>query len=158
MVLRSDAEIRAAVLDELAWDTRVTAAGIDASVSQGVVALTGTMPNEAERLAAEADAHHLHGVLDVVDEIEVHRSDSPFAIDMAIAHAARRALIANRLLPADRIQITVSHGSLRLRGEVACGSQRDEVVQAVRQLAGVRAVIDEMDVATSQPASRERGH
>jgi hypothetical protein len=103
MVLRSDAEIRAAVLDELAWDCGVTAAGIDVTVSQGVVALTGTVPNEAERLAAEADAHHLHGVLDVVDEIEVRSADSPLAIDTAIARAARRALIADRLLPADRI-------------------------------------------------------
>jgi osmotically-inducible protein OsmY len=158
MVLRSDAEIRAAILDELAWDSRITAAGIDVSVSQGVVALTGTMPNEAERLAAEADAHHLHGVLDVVDEIEVQRSDSPLAIDTAIAHAARRALIADRLQSAGRILITVSHGSVQLHGEVACASERDAAVQAVRQLAGVRAVIDEMAIATSQPASPEHGH
>jgi osmotically-inducible protein OsmY len=83
------------------------------------------------------------------DAIEVHTSDSPLAFDTAIADAARRALIADRLLPADRIQISVSHGSVQLHGEVACGSQRDEVVQAVRPLAGVHAVIDKTDTASA---------
>jgi osmotically-inducible protein OsmY len=158
MVLRSDAEIRAAVLDELAWDCGVTAAGIDVTVSQGVVALTGTVPNEAERLAAEADAHHLHGVLDVVDEIEVRSADSPLAIDTAIARAARRALIEDRVLPEAHIHVTVSHALLRLDGDVDCWGQRARAEQIMKQLAGVCGVVNAMEVSTSQPEPRESSH
>lgn len=73
MIVRSDGEIQAAVLDELAWDHRVLATGIEVSVHRRIVTLTGTVRSDAERLAAEAAARRLYGVKDVINGIEVRQ-------------------------------------------------------------------------------------
>jgi osmotically-inducible protein OsmY len=140
MVVRSEREIQAAVLDELAWDSRVTATDIGVSVQQGIVTLTGTVAAYAEWLAAAAAAHRLHGVLDVVNDIEVRVPGIGLPTDTEIAEAARRALARDLLTQADRIETTVSDGWVRLDGEVDRWNQHEEAEQAVGHLRGVRGV------------------
>jgi len=146
MVLRSDGEIRAAVFDELAWDSRVTATDIGVTVHQRIVTLTGAVQSYAERMAAEAAAHRLHGILDVVNDIEVRIPGEGLPTDNEIAQAARRALVRDLLVPEDHIQTTVSNGWVRLDGEVERWSQCEEAEQAVGHLAGVRGVTNAIRV------------
>lgn len=146
MVIRSGGEIQAAVLDELAWDSRVTASDIGVSVHQGIVTLTGTVATYAERMAAEAAAHRLHGVLDVVNDIEVTVPGGDLSDDTEIAQAVRRALLRDLLVPEDRIQTTVSEGWVRLDGEVDRWNQREEAEEAVGHLRGVRGVTNAIRV------------
>lgn len=146
MIVRRDAEIRAALFEELAWDSRVTEADIGVSVQQRVVTLTGTVPSYAERLAAETAAYRLYGVLDVVNDIEVKIPGVGLPTDTEIAKAARRALVRDLLAPEDHIQTTVSDGWVRLEGEVDRWSQREEAEQAVGHLTGVRGVTNAIRV------------
>ncbi|HXT36666.1 MAG TPA: BON domain-containing protein, partial [Chloroflexota bacterium] len=110
MAVRSDGEIKAAVFDELTWDSRVTATDIGVSVHQRTVTLTGKVSTYAERLAAEAAARRLHGVFDVVNEIMVGISKVDLPTDTEITQAARRTLARDLPTQADRIAITVSDG------------------------------------------------
>lgn len=146
MIVRSDGEIQAAVFDELDWDSRVTATDIGVSVQQRIVTLTGTVPSYAERQAAEAAAHRLHGVLDVANDIEVQIPGVGIPTDTEIALAARRALARDLPVPEDHIQTTVSDGWVRLEGEVDRCSQREEAEQAVAHLTGVRGVTNAIRV------------
>ena len=63
-----------AVHDSLSHDKRVNAMQLRVSAQQGVVQLTGTVPREADRDAAETIARHVAGVREVRNRIQVEAS------------------------------------------------------------------------------------
>ena len=71
---KSDEMLATAVHDGLSHDKRVNAMQLRVSAQQGVVKLTGTVPRQADRDAAETIARHVAGVRDVRNQIEVEAS------------------------------------------------------------------------------------
>jgi len=140
---QTDSQIKKDVLDELKWDTRVD----ETQVHHGVVTLTGTVASWAKRLAARDAAHRVRGVLDVADDLVVKPYAPVAPSDTEIAEAARTWLKWHAMLPAERIQTTVSNGVVTLSGTVDVGSQRDDAARAVGHLEGVCAVNNEIIVA-----------
>ena len=69
--MKSDSEIKQAVLRELEWDTRVDETNVWVEVEAGVVTLTGTVTSWAKRIAAQEAAHRVFGVLSVANDIQV---------------------------------------------------------------------------------------
>ena len=66
-----DLNIRDDVLEELEFEPRVEAENIGVAVSDGVVTLSGHVPNYAQKLAAESAAKRVKGVRAVAVDIEV---------------------------------------------------------------------------------------
>ncbi|MET0851717.1 MAG: BON domain-containing protein [Candidatus Rokuibacteriota bacterium] len=143
-IRRGDAEIQHDVLDELGWDPRVDGTEVGVQVTAGVVTLTGTVSSWAKRVTAQEAAHRVVGVLDVANDITVK---SPGALtDTEIAAAVRRALEWDVFVPDERITSTVSDGGVTLEGVVDNWSQRADAERAVRNLAGVRLVLNRITV------------
>lgn len=149
----SDQEIRQEVEDELLWDSRVRTPGIQVSVRDGLVTLTGQVESFAEKIASQEATHRVRGVLDVANEITVvptgHRPDSE------IAQAIRNALEWHRFVPHDRIQSTVSDGWVTLEGTVARYTQREDAEEAIENLEGVRGVTNRILVDPEQDIPEE---
>lgn len=145
MEAKTDSAIKEAVLRELKWDTRVKDTEVGVEVDGGIVTLTGTVGSWAKRHAAQVAAHRVAGVLDVANDIEVRVSRSGLN-DTDIARAVRHALEWNVFVPDQRIRSTVSDGVVTLEGEVDCGSEREDAERAVRDLAGVRSVLNRLEV------------
>jgi osmotically-inducible protein OsmY len=60
------------------------------------------------------------------------------------------------VVPLEDVKVTVSHGKVTLRGQLDWGHQKDDVERAVRRLAGIRAVSNELTIkARSGPAPAE---
>ena len=71
-LVKSDAEIRDDVIDELRWDPQIPepdAIGVD--VTDGAVALTGHIATYAQKLDAVRAAERVEGVKAVANEIKV---------------------------------------------------------------------------------------
>ena len=68
---KSDEMLATAVHESLTKDTRVNAMNVRVGARQGVVQLTGIVPREADRDAAETIARQVAGVRDVKNEIAV---------------------------------------------------------------------------------------
>jgi osmotically-inducible protein OsmY len=143
---KTDAEIQQAVLRELKWDTRVEETDIGVEVDAGVVTLTGTVSSWAKRVAAQEAAHRVIGVLDVANDIQVKLPGDTRRTDTDIARAVRHALEWDVLVPDTRIRSTVSNGWVTLEGDVDYWSQRDDADKAIRNLAGVRAVSNKIEI------------
>jgi osmotically-inducible protein OsmY len=143
---RTDVDIQQSVLNELRWDTRVEAAEIGVEVRGGIVTLTGTVPNWGKRVAAAEAAHHVYGVLDVANDVEVKMPGTPGRTDTEIAQAIRHALFWDVFVPEDKIRSTVSRGVVVLEGTVSTQAQREDAERAVRNLAGVRSVRNQIEV------------
>jgi osmotically-inducible protein OsmY len=137
---RPDAEILREVREELAWDTNVEADRLHATVSEGVVTLTGTVGGWAARQAAQEAVRRISDVLDVVTDIVVVPKAADARQDTEIAHAVRHALEWHARVPHERIRTTVSAGVVTLEGEVDYWSQFDDVSKSVHDLIGVREV------------------
>jgi osmotically-inducible protein OsmY len=86
---RGDSELATDLASVLRWDRRVDDRSIAVTVTGGVVALAGVVGSELERHAAEEDARHVAGVLDVVDELTIsptrQRSDAELVADVRTA-------------------------------------------------------------------------
>jgi osmotically-inducible protein OsmY len=140
MNVKTDELIRDDVNAELRWENRLKGAEIGVIVGNGIVTLTGTVTSYAQKLAAQDAAHRVDGVLDVADDIQVMSSAELARTDTEIARAVRHALEWDVFVPDAQIRSTVSGGWVTLEGEVETYSQRDDVVSAVRNLAGVTGV------------------
>lgn len=74
---RTSAELQRDVLDELAWEPAVAPATVAVTVRGHAVTLTGTVPDDAARIAAEAAARRVWGVRRVSNALTVGRTRAP---------------------------------------------------------------------------------
>ena len=143
---KSDSEIQQDVLRELKWDTRVEETDVGVEVDDGVVTLSGTVSSWGKRHAAAEAAHRVRGVLDVANDIVVKTPGSPGRTDTEVARAVRNALAWDVFVPDQRIRSTVSDGVVTLDGDVDTQAEVEDAERAVRNLAGVRAVMSLIEV------------
>lgn len=143
---KTDLQLQHDVLSELSWDTRVDSTLVGVEVAGGIVTLSGTADCWAKKHAAEQAAHRVTGVLDVANDITVRPSWTAGTTDAEIAATVRHALVADQLVPDDRIQTTIEEGLVTLEGVVDYCSQREDAARAIRHLAGIRGVFNRIVV------------
>jgi len=150
---KTDAQIHHDVLEELKWDSRVDETEVGVQVVRGVVTLTGTVTSWAKRVAAQEAAHRVIGVHDVANDIKVKTPGGLTRTDSEIAQAVRQALEWDVFVPEAKITSTVTDGWVTLDGAVDTWSQRSAAERAVRNLTGVKFVVNKITVKPAKPAS-----
>ena len=119
----------------------------------GVVVLTGTIADAAERGAVENAVLRVPAVRAVVQQLEtafpVRRQPTPAEVAREAVEQLRRAL--SRTDPG--IKVVAEHGWLRLEGVASSHTAREEAVRRLRGIAGSRGVIDKLRVTS--PATPE---
>src|SRR5260370_2893367 len=148
---RTDEEIQMDVLPELKWEPQVQPNEIGVSVKDGVVTLTGWVDSYLKKWAAEDAAHRVGGVKAVANDIEVKLFSE--RTDADIAEAAVRALQWDASVPADKIQVTVSKGWVKVKGEVNWNVEKQDDERVVRRLTGVKGVSNLITVKPSTTPS-----
>jgi osmotically-inducible protein OsmY len=143
---RSDRDLKQRILRELKWDSRIPWASIDVVVRDGVVTLNGIVLSYAQKIAAQEAAHRVAGVLDVANDIGVKPGNGYVRTESEIAAAVRNALEWDALVPNELIKSTVSGGLVLLEGEVDYQRERSDAERAIRRLAGVVDVINNVTV------------
>lgn len=152
LLTRSDTQIEKDVLDELDWDTRIGPSEIGVTVKDGIVTLSGHVDSYARRWAAQEAALRVLGVKAVANELEVSLFSAAERTDTELAHAAIDALTWDAEIPTHNIQVSVSKGWVTLTGQVDVYFQRSAAERALRHLAGVRGVSNELVVRQTGPA------
>ncbi len=139
-------DVRAAVDKELGFDPRVDATHIAVRNIAGDVTLTGTVPSYPQYLEAAAAARRVAGVTGVHNQLEVVLPEGDYRDDVKLATAANNALTANVTVP-DTVEATAYDGDITLTGTVSYGTQRAAAEAAVAGLAGVRNVINDIEIS-----------
>jgi osmotically-inducible protein OsmY len=147
--MKTDAQLKQDVIDELKWEPGVNHAAIGVAVEDGVVTLSGNAGSYMEKLAAERAAQRVFGVKAVVQEIQVELAGSSGRTDGDIARAAANALEWNTSVPRNRVKVKVQNGFITLTGEVDWGFQKDSAEDAVCCLTGVTGVSNQIVVNPS---------
>ncbi|MBI1727823.1 MAG: BON domain-containing protein [Candidatus Rokubacteria bacterium] len=154
-IRKSDTQIHHDVLEELKWDSRVDETEVGVQVDGGVVTLTGTVTSWAKRLAAQEAARRVMGVLDVANDIKVKVPGGLARTDTEIAQAVRRTLEWDVFVPEEQITSTVTDGWVTLEGTVERWSQREDAERAVRNLTGVKIVVNKITVPPAKPVTED---
>lgn len=144
--MKTDAQLKQDILEELNWDPAVNATEVGVIVKDGVVTLTGHLSHYAEKYAIEQAVRRVHGVQALAVEMDVHLQPSMQRNDTDLASSAELALRSSVLVPSNRIQVVVEKAWLTLTGEVQWEYQRRAAERAVRELPGVLGVSNSITV------------
>lgn len=157
IAMNKDSSLQADVLDELKWEPSVSAAHIGVAAEGGVVTLSGHVPSFSEKYAAEKAAKRVYGCKAVANELEVKLADESQRDDEAIAAACLHSLEASYAVPEDKIQVVVTHGWVKLDGEVEWQYQKQAAENAVRYVTGVVSVANSIHVKPQVTPADVRG-
>jgi osmotically-inducible protein OsmY len=142
----TDGELLEQVEDALDWEPSIDVSDIDLTVDGGVVTLRGDVGTYAEKQAAERVVLSVYGVGGVANDLKVRLGRQFEHSDTDIAQAAVHAMKWNTQVPSDRVTVAVSDGWVTLRGIVDWQYQKDAAEHAVRPLAGVRGIKNDVTV------------
>jgi osmotically-inducible protein OsmY len=140
--MKSDADLQKNVLAELEFEPSANVEDIGVSVKEGIVTLNGSVGSYAEKLAAVCAVKRVADVKGLAEDIVVKLPDSSRRTDSDIAAAAVDAVKWISTVPEDTVKITVRDGWLSLEGAVEGWHQKSAAQEAVRNLAGVKGVIN----------------
>jgi osmotically-inducible protein OsmY len=153
----NELKLRDDILDELAYEPVVDAAHIGVAVDQKVVTLTGHVSTYAQKLAAIAAVRRVRGVQGIADEIDVVDPTQAGASDEDLVKRVMTLLSWDSVVPSEAIQVTVHNGLVTLTGKVNWQYQKSSAEGAIRRLAGVRALINNIEVEPHAEADNVKG-
>jgi Predicted periplasmic or secreted lipoprotein len=142
----NELKLRDDILDELAYEPIVDPVHIGVAVDQNVVTLTGHVGSYAQKLAALSAVRRVKGVHGIADEIEVRAPSDAKMSDDEIASRAFNVLSWDSVVPSEGIQVTVRDGLVTLTGKVNWYYQKSSAERDVRNLSGVRSVVNNIEV------------
>jgi osmotically-inducible protein OsmY len=137
----ADIELAKDVSSEIATDEWLAGAGIEVSVRDGIVTLTGELPVLRAKDHAAEVAELVRGVRAVVNRIRVKAA--PVA-DSTLKTAASRAISA---LGTD-VRLTVDGGTVILEGSIPSLRDRVWIEETVKTILGVRAIDSRLTIDT----------
>ncbi|WP_342225287.1 BON domain-containing protein [Rickettsia endosymbiont of Urophora cardui] len=147
----SNGKLYTKVMEKLRFEPRLDDTNITVAIkgNHDIVVLGGTVKTFVEKSVAENAVKSIAGIRGVVDEIKVDATTMIKRSDVEIAEEANKALKSNLMIPDERIKIIVEDGYITLSGEVEWQYQRNAAVSAVRNLGGVKSVINNIIVKAS---------
>lgn len=145
--MKSDSDIKRDVEAELRADPILDPTDVAVAVKGGVVTLSGFVRTYGEKLAAEAAAKRVAGVVGLANDLEVRLSSSDQRPDPEIARDAVAAIRSRLPFSSEHIRVVVDKGWVTLEGQVEWHYQRQEAENAVRRIKGVRGVVNAIAIA-----------
>jgi osmotically-inducible protein OsmY len=142
--MKTDAQLKKDVENELEWDPSVNATHVGVAVDKGVVTLTGHLDTYGEKYLIERAVKRVQGVTALAVELDVKLAPGHKRSDSEIAAAVESALKWHAQIPAERITVRVEQGWETLKGDVEWAYQRNAAMRAVQSLTGVVGLTNEI--------------
>ena len=142
----SDDKIAAAAIERLDWNVSVPEDAVKIRVERGWITLTGEVDWNFQRLAAEQEVHHLHGVAGVSNQVTIR----PRAIAANISDNITHALHRSWFFDPNTIAVTVIEGVVTLTGYVTSPHDRQVAAATAWAAPGVTEVENNLVVIAPQ--------
>jgi osmotically-inducible protein OsmY len=139
---RTDTEIAQAAVNALKWTTTVPKDAVTVTISNGWLALKGTVDWQYQKDAAARTVRDLIGVRGVTNEIALKPHVRAGDVQAKIEAAFKRSAA----IDARRVNVNVHDGQVILSGNVHSWAERDEARRAAWAAQGVTSVEDRLAV------------
>ncbi len=143
--MKTDQQIQKAVMVSLNQEPLLNKGAIGVAVHQGVVTLSGNVPNFLKKVAAERAAWRVPDVKAVAQEVVVVLPEDDRLTDAVIAEQVVNALAGTSVAEFD-IQVKVAEREVILGGSVAYTYQKDAAFEAIKLLRGIRHIHNRIKV------------
>jgi hyperosmotically inducible protein len=149
----SDAWIAMKIRGELLVHANVSATATKVDVSNGVVLLTGTVDNSAQKDLTEAYVKGIEGVRSITNDLVV--KDSPAEAtsttgekmdDASITSQVKYQLLTHSSTSAIKTKVTTTDGVVMISGDASSDAEKDLVSKFASSIRGVKSVDNEMVV------------
>ncbi|MEC8262557.1 MAG: BON domain-containing protein [Pseudomonadota bacterium] len=126
--------------------------GVDVTVNDGAVLLTGKVKTPEEKVLATKLTWEIRGVREVVNELQVTDKSSikDIAKDLAASAQLRGKLIADGSVSSLNFSIDVVNGTVYLSGVAADAEEMNRVVGHARELRFVQQVVNYITLRSDQ--------
>ncbi|HTL66676.1 MAG TPA: BON domain-containing protein [Lacunisphaera sp.] len=125
---------------------------VDVSAHDGVVTLTGSVPDADQKRLAEDTVRNLPGVTSVDNRIQI-ASAAPERSDAWIAAKIKTQLLLKGNVSAVNTKVDVKDGVVTLTGNADSMAQKELTTAYVKDVEGVKDVKNELTVADAPAAS-----
>ncbi|HWA29357.1 MAG TPA: BON domain-containing protein [Lacunisphaera sp.] len=129
---------------------------VTVKATDGVVTLTGTVPDADHRVLAEHTVRDLPGVVRVDNQIKVQPS-APEHSDGWIATKVRTKLLLKGHVSATNTSVNVKDGVVTLGGTAESTAQKELTAAYVKEITGVKSVVNNLKVAAAPADPRTFG-
>lgn len=149
---RSDGWIATKVRTKLLLSGSVSIVSSDVKVKEGVVTLTGTAKNTAQKELTEALVAEIEGVKSVDNKLTVaqapveERTVSDRIDDASITAQVKYALLTHKSTSAMKTNVTTKDGKVAITGEAGSTEERALVTHLAEKVRGVKSVKNDMSV------------
>jgi osmotically-inducible protein OsmY len=155
--MKTNADLQKDVQDAIKWEPLLSAAEIGVTAKDGIITLTGTVDSYRKKMEAEEAAKNVGGVKAVVEKIEIKfHSEWEKKDDNDIATEVLNAYQWNVEVPKDRVKVKVEEGWVTLEGELEWNFQKEAAKNAIRDLAVVAGVINNITIKANTKDEIER--
>ncbi|MBD8064421.1 BON domain-containing protein [Devosia sp. PTR5] len=141
-----DITLKNLINEELEFEPSIDAADIGVAVENGIVTLSGHVPNYAQKNKIEEVIGQIKGVRGYAEEIEVRFPGQHSTADDVLAKRAADLIRWNAFVPEDAIKVKVQKGYVTLTGTVEWQYQKERAYRAVADMDGIVGVYNRVDI------------
>ncbi len=148
----SDTVIEAKLTDKFIQNDTSLVTGIQSSVSNGAVLMTGKLDTQDQKILATRLAWEIKGVKEVINEIQIvsDKSLKTTAKDLAASAQLRAALIGDQEISSLNYSIDVVNGIVYLSGVAANEKERERVITHAQALRFAKKVVNYIILSTDK--------
>ena len=148
----SDTVIEAKLTDKFIKNDASLFKGVENSVSNGAVLMTGKLDTQEQKILATRLAWEVKGVKEVINEIQVvsEKSIKTTAKDLAASAQLRAALIGDQEVSSLNYSIDVVNGIVYLSGVAANEKERERVITHAQALRFAKKVVNYIILSTDK--------
>lgn len=149
---KSDAWIALKIRSRLLAKAHVSVTATSVAVKDGVVTLTGTADNIAQKELTGVYAKEIEGVKSVENDIVVKEAPAPGSTmgekvdDASITSLVKYALLRHKSTSALKTKVTTIDGRVVITGEAASDAEKSLVTKLAEGVRGVKSVENNMTV------------
>ena len=148
----SDTVIEAKLTDKFIKNDASLVTGVESSVSNGSVLMTGKLDTQDQKILATRLAWEIKGVKEVINEIQVvsEKSLKITAKDLAASAQLRADLIGDQDISSLNYSIDVVNGIVYLSGVAADEKERERVITHAQTLRFAKKVVNYIILSTDK--------
>ena len=148
----SDTVIKAKLTDKFIQNDASLVTGVESSVSNGAVLVTGKVDKLEQKILVTRLAWEIKGVKEVINEIQIvsEKSLKTTAKDLAASAQLRAALIGDQEISSLNYSIDVVNGIVYLSGVAADEKERERVITHAQALRFAKKVVNYIILSTDK--------